>query len=123
MDDKELRLKCLEFANNGMFSDSIMCMMINAEMLYRYISTGELPVKGNSDAFETASCILEAALEELKKKVPDGNQSSDGSNDNSDKLPVPKSFIKRFLSGFRREFNKYGRPIGQLHYLFPRLEH
>ena len=111
MEDKELRVKCVELVKTGVFFDSIMCMMINAEMLYRYISTGELPVKGNSNAFETASNILEAALEELKKKVPDGNQPSDSRNNNSDKLPVPKSFIKRFLSGFRREFDKYGRPI------------
>lgn len=111
MDDKELRLKCVEFVKTGVFFNSTVCMMINAEMLYRYISTGELPVKGNSAAFETASDILEAALEELKKKVPDGNQPSDSSNDNSDKLPVPKSFVKHFLSGFRRKFDKYGRPI------------
>lgn len=111
MDDKELRLKCIEFVKTGVFFDSTVCMMINAEMLYRYISTGELPVKGNSGAFETASNILEAALEELKKEAPDGNQPSGSSDDNSDKLPVPKSFIGSFLSGFRRKFDKYGRPI------------
>lgn len=111
MDERELRLKCVEFVKTGVFFDSTVYMMINAEMLYRYISTGELPVKGNSDAFETASNILEAALEELKKKVPDGNQSSDSSNDNSDKLPVPKPLIKRFLSGFRRKFDECSSPV------------
>lgn len=111
MDNKELRLKCVEIVKTGVFFDSTVCMMINAEMLYRYISTGELPVRNNSGAFETAANILEAALEELKKKVADGNQSTDSSNDNSDKLPVPKSFVKSFLSGFRRKFDEYSRPV------------
>lgn len=111
MNDQELRLKCVEFVAQYSSFDFPVYQMIEAEMLYRYISTGELPVRDNSSAFETAANILEAALEELKKKVADGNQSTDSSNDNSDKLPVPKSFIKRFLSGFRRKFDENGRPV------------
>ena len=104
MDDKELRLKCLEFVtNNGSSYNFPVYQMIEAEMLFNYLTTGELPVKDHALALISASNLLKAALKQLTDEIEQSNQSTDSCNDNSAKLDIPQSFIDRFLSKLRRK--------------------
>ena len=103
MNDQELRLKCLEFVTKYSSFDFPVYQMIEAEMLFNYLKTGELPVEGYTSSSISASDLLKSSLKQLFKEIEQGNQSADGSNDNSSKLDVPQSFINRFLSKLRRE--------------------
>lgn len=103
MNDQELRLKCLEFVTKYSSFDFPVYQMIEAEMLFHYLKTGELPVKDHALASISASDLLKISLKQFSKEIKQGDQSADGSNDNSSKLDVPQSFIDRFLSKLRRK--------------------
>lgn len=103
MNEQELRLKCLEFVTQNSSFDFPVYQMIEAEMLFNYLKTGELPVENFELASISASDLLKASLKQLSKEIGQSDQSADGSNDNSSKLDVPQSFIDRFLSKLRRK--------------------
>lgn len=103
MNDQELRLKCLGFVAQYSSFDFPVYQMIEAEMLFNYLKTGKLPVENFALASISASDLLKASLKQLSKEIEQGDQSADGSNDNSSKLDVPQSLIDRFLSKLRRE--------------------
>lgn len=104
MNEQELRLKCIELIieKEGGYNFPVY-QMIEAEMLYKYITEGKLPKSSNNKAPIEIDKLLQKSLDELIKERSNCNQSTGGCNPNSDDLQIPKTFIYRFLSKLRRK--------------------
>jgi hypothetical protein len=104
MDEKELRLKCIEFAIKYSSSYNFpVYQMMEAELLYNYISNGTLPTIGRESAQIEIKKLLNAALDELIKERQNCNQATNSGNPDPNCLETPKPFIDRLLSKLRRE--------------------
>ena len=99
-----IRLECLKFVvQQERIYNFPVYQMLEAEMLYQYVTTGKLPMAGLKDANVEAGRLLRSALEQLIKECNNSNQSADGGNGDADSLQVPESFINRLLSKLRRK--------------------
>lgn len=104
MNEKELRLKCIEFAIKYSSSYNFpVYQMMEAELLYNYISNGTLPTIGRESAQIEIKKLLNAALDELIKERQNCNQATNSGDSDSNCLKTPNTFIDRLLSKLRRE--------------------
>lgn len=103
--DKELRLKCLEFIikNSNTGYNFPVYQMLEAQMLYQWITTGTLPIAGKKSSETMASDLLKKAIDVLIEERKQSNQAANGSDTDSDNLDIPESFLSLFLSYFRRK--------------------
>lgn len=102
MNNEQLRIWCLEFVAKDRYNNPVF-QMIEAEILYHWVKNGALPLKGSGSAEDYAKALVTHYVKELIDKGKDSEQTADSSNANIDNLPLLKSFIKQFLSKFRRE--------------------
>lgn len=102
----ELRLKCLEFVVNHHHGYNWpIYQMIEAEMIMRYITLGELPASSLefANAKTSLHILLQEALKQLIKERDNSNKAANGSNADANNLKKPESKLARLLCFFRRE--------------------
>lgn len=105
-DTSVIRLKCLEFIVNhdGNYRWPIF-QMIEAEILFQYVTQGKLPTRNNEfcNAHESVDLLLERAFQELIKERDKGYKPTDSGNTNTNNLKNPESIFTRLFSRFRRK--------------------
>jgi hypothetical protein len=102
--DVDLRLKCIDYvANRAKWpSYSIVNLMIESEILYRYIKDGKLPYGSpNVDASSFIDLLIEKALEHIKNEPSNSNNAASRRNTDADNIEYPKPLLSKLLSMFR----------------------
>lgn len=89
--DEEIRLKCIDLVSrqSHYHPGHPIETMVHAQMLYRYVKTGALPMVGVPDAEEFSELVVEKAFEALIEK----RKNRDNPSDSSDEDPVKLSFL------------------------------
>lgn len=106
LSDEEIRMRCLEIVvSKSDRYDFPVYHMIEASILFRFVKKGEIPSLGKiySRNANWSELLIEKALDLIIEERKQSNQSTYGCDTDPDDFGIPKSFISRFFSGFRRK--------------------
>jgi hypothetical protein len=101
--DQELRLKCIEFVTRQetYVTSSPILHMIHAQMLFRYIKTGTLPIISYPDANKFTDDLLQKSLDLMIEERKQCEQPNETADQNPQALNFLEALVPSFCSKLR----------------------
>ncbi len=107
MDNKEIqdmRFKCLEFVankTNGIYADSPFLLIVEAEIIYHYVTESKFHQKNKYNLDLYAEDIINKVLDVLIEERKESCKTSQSCEKDSNKFEIPKSFVGKLLTKLR----------------------